>query len=75
MGTVVIFGQTLRTSAETYRFTVDYFNFGPSGKFASKQRVAGEYRKNRDGTAEWTNVTTAQASSLEGDFDAPQRQA
>jgi hypothetical protein len=75
MGTVVIFGQTPRKSPETYRFTVDYFNFGPAGKFASKQRVAGDYRKNPDGTAEWTNVTTAQASSLEGDFDAPQRQA
>ena len=51
--------------APAYRFVVDYFNFHPNGTFVSKQRIAGDYRRNDDGTVEWSNVNIATASALD----------
>jgi len=58
-----------------YRFVVDYFNFRPDGTFLSKQRIAGDYRHNDDGTVEWSNVSIATASALDATFGFGQQQA
>ena len=61
-------------SAPTYRFVVDYFNFHPDGTFVSKQRIAGDYRRNDDGTVEWSNVNIATASALDATLGLGQQQ-
>ena len=61
--------------APAYRFVVDYFNFHPDGTFVSKQRIAGDYRHNDDGTVEWSNVNIATASALDATFGLGQQQA
>ena len=60
--------------APAYRFVVDYFNFHPNGTFVSKQRIAGDYRRNDDGTVEWSNVNIATAPALDATFGLGQRQ-
>ena len=57
-----------------YRFVVDYFNFHPNGTFVSKQRIAGDYRRNDDGTVEWSNVNIATAPALDATFGLGQQQ-
>ena len=61
--------------APAYRFVVDYFNFHPNGTFVSKQRIAGDYRRNDDGTVEWSNVNIATAPALDATFGLGQQQA
>jgi len=60
--------------APAYRFVVDYFNFHPNGTFVSKQRIAGDYRRNDDGTVEWSNVNIATAPALDATFGLGQQQ-
>ena len=60
--------------APAYRFVVDYFNFHPNGTFVSKQRIAGDYRRNDDGTVEWSNVNIASAPALDATFGLGQQQ-
>ena len=68
--------QTLSPNAAArYRFVVDYFNFRPDGTFLSKDRVAGDYRHNDDGTVEWTNVSMATALTADATFGPGQPQA
>ena len=61
-------------SAATYRFVVDYYNFHPNGTFVSKQRIVGDYRRNDDGTVEWSNVNIDTASALDATFGLGQQQ-
>lgn len=58
-----------------YRFTIDYFTFGESGAFRSKERVIGDYSKTPDGTAEWDHVTVAVAHALSESFPSGEPQA
>src|SRR5215467_7729056 len=58
-----------------YRFIVDYFNFAANGGFQSKQRVAGDYHANADGTVEWRNVSIASAQTIDAAFGAGDVQA
>jgi len=62
-------------SAPTHRFVVDYYNFHANGTFVSKQRIVGDYRRNDDGTVEWSNVNIATASALDATFGLGQQQA
>ena len=63
------------TSAPTHRFVVDYYNLHPNGTLVSKQRIVGDYRRNDDGTVEWSNVNIATASALDAPFGLGQQQA
>ena len=67
--------QAATPSDGAYRWNVDYFNFRPDGTFLSKQRIGGIYRRRRDGTVEWSNVTVANAPTMEAAFPAGQEQA
>jgi hypothetical protein len=63
--TSVGFAQKRQSVASArYRFTIDYFTFGNSGAFRSKERVTGDYSKTGDGAAEWSNVSIAVAHGL-----------
>jgi hypothetical protein len=73
--TTAAFPNEQSKSAPTYRFVVDYYNFHPNGTFVSKQRIAGDYRRNDDGTVEWSNVNIATASALDAPFGPAQQQA
>jgi hypothetical protein len=73
--TSITFAQRRQNASDVplYRFTVDYFTFGGGG-FRSKERVAGDYRKNSDGTAEWSNVSIATAHALNDSFESREPQ-
>ncbi len=61
-------------TAQTYRFTVDYFTFGNGGTLRSKERVVGDYSKTSDGMAEWSNVRVAVAHGLNEAFPSGEPQ-
>lgn len=54
-----------------YEFTTDYYQFNAGGSFQSKRQIKARYTEELSGAARWNGVSSANASSLKGDFSAP----